>query len=835
MNGDGGLILRVLIKKIIRDIKEIKLQFLALIVILSLGAGMFYGMNMMTIWREDSLDYAYENLQWEDLQIDLYPNSFVNSTLIMNELYNTEISSNFESLEFRLVLTTAINVSKGESFTIIPAKVIGINVTFTRPISGTNIPDVNKINIELGRYFKTDETNSLSTIADKRLFKHHSLSLGDEILLLTSSGSVKVELIGSATFPDYLVLIDESSMGLFSEKQYTVLQIPLKAFQELFMLENQINQVIVRVKDNAMINDIKDSLEESLSNLGISSIISLGSDHPVYSMQYEDLQNDNQLFQMITLLFLVGGLFGTYITINRLTASQRREIGVSLALGFNSRNIINQYLLFGLLVSFLSAILTFILGAIFANVFWKMVKDMLGLPFYIVTQDPTYYIVACLIIFFLPFITVLLTVAKMSRLLPVELIRFDPGTTHSTSSKTILEKTLLRFFNSSIATKISLRNLFRNKRRTASTSLGVLMSIILMGAMWGLINTFDSGIQTAEENIGTWDLKLESKELAPASVWNDNLNSNPSNKSIRSFILTFQTVIRFPGHFEHDGSDYYRLLEGIPNIGSIRSLNLIEGSFSQQGLVISKKTAIDLDKQVGDSIILEHMTIGGSFGVQLKNSTMKITGIHDQIFSSYSFIPLETIQSICNASNLVNAGYVVLNENSIEQAVTQDLYLTIYNINRITSREALIEETKTIFDMFYEIMIVAQGLCMVLALGLIYSSIFSNIHERKREIGTLRTLGTSSKTIIRYIFLENTIMVSIGLILGYFLGYQLIDLILQEILTETFPHLYVPTILTLESWMIIITSIFFILIIAHISVMSFLRNLDLVAATKVRE
>ena len=217
-----------------------------------------------------------------------------------------------------------------------------------------------------------------------------------------------------------------------------------------------------------------------------------------------------------------------------------------------------------------------------------------------------------------------------------------------------------------------------------------------MGAMWGLLDTFDSGIQAAQENIGTWDLKLESKALNPTSLWQNNLESLPSNNSISSFVLTLQTTVRFPGYYESDGSDCYRLLEGLPNLGSLRTVNLIEGSFVDQGLVISKKTSEFLNKQVGDTVSVEHIVVGGQFDIQLKTTTFIISGIHDQIFASFCYMPLETVQSLSNTSNLVNGGYISLNGYSDEQSVVEDLYQYIFAINRIISRNTLIEETKTI-------------------------------------------------------------------------------------------------------------------------------------------
>lgn len=66
-------------------------------------------------------------------------------------------------------------------------------------------------------------------------------------------------------------------------------------------------------------------------------------------------------------------------------------------------------------------------------------------------------------------------------------------------------------------------------------------------------------------------------------------------------------------------------------------------------------------------------------------------------------------------------------------------------------------------------------------------------------------------------------------------GDLLIYSFLQEIINETFPHLFVPTKISPASWLTISSSLALVLLIAHFSLLFFLRNLDQVGTTKARE
>jgi putative ABC transport system permease protein len=355
-----------------------------------------------------------------------------------------------------------------------------------------------------------------------------------------------------------------------------------------------------------------------------------------------------------------------------------------------------------------------------------------------------------------------------------------------------------------------------------------------MGVIWGLIDTFDAGIVSAENDIGNWSARFETTTLITEDMWSTQIESIDSFDDIIEYQLGLQMPIRFPEFNSGETDELFNLLEGLISDTNTRKISLMKGKLAENGIVLSKPTADKLDVNIGDTIKIEHISVGGNKGYRMTNSSVLVTGIHNQIFGSYCFMRLTTLQNLCNASGLINSGYVVYQDYA-EEEVLKDLYTHLQGTNKIVNRNSLIDETKELFDMFYNIFIVTQMICMILALALIYNSVYSNIHERKREIGTMRTLGTPKRDILRSLLIENGIMVFIGIIIGIATGNLLIDSLLQEIINETFPHLFVPTGISIVSWSMISGSVIFVLLLAHLSVFFFLRNLDLVGATKVRE
>jgi putative ABC transport system permease protein len=459
---------------------------------------------------------------------------------------------------------------------------------------------------------------------------------------------------------------------------------------------------------------------------------------------------------------------------------------------------------------------------------------MLGFPYLITTISFQPLSEALVLVNIIPVFATFLAVWRLSRKIPVDLIRFDPRTSQAAKNRSIIEKTIFRFIQIPISLRISFRNVFRHKKRTISTLSGVVMSLCLMGVIWGLIDTFDAGIVSAENDIGNWSARFETTTLIIEDTWSTQIESINSFDNIIEYQLGLQMPIRFPEFSSDETKELMNFLEGVISETDLRRISLMEGELEENGIVLSKPTADKLNVHIGDIVKIEHVSIGGSSGYSIINSSILVTGIHNQIFGSFCFMKLTTLQNVCNASGLVNSGYIVYQDYAEEEVII-DLYTHLQGVNKIVNRNSLIDETKEIFDIFYSIFIVTQVICMILALALIYNSVYSNIHERKREIGTMRTLGTPKKDILRILLIENGIMVLIGIIIGIASGYLLIDSLLQEIINETFPHLFVPTEISIVSWSMISSSVIFVLLLAHLSVFFFLRNLDLVGATKVRE
>lgn len=233
------------------------------------------------------------------------------------------------------------------------------------------------------------------------------------------------------------------------------------------------------------------------------------------------------------------------------------------------------------------------------------------------------------------------------------------------------------------------------------------------------------------------------------------------------------------------------------------NLKLTEGTWAQN----ENHTVIgyDLVAQLG-------FTVGDSLLVKGRNFT--ISGIieHDlSLFDWFIVVDLQEAQALFSMEDQLTSIFIRYNQNlesaiqtSVESTYAQLEFLTLEEIDEISgSLLARTQKTSVVF-MFLTLF------CSTLFTT---SIVFLNVHDRKQEIATLRSVGAPRGAIFRLIYGEVLIIsllaliaIPIGISLYSFLKFKFLNL--TSFLTETLSQAFIGTLSSI-SWKHIIW--FFIL------------------------
>ncbi len=363
-----------------------------------------------------------------------------------------------------------------------------------------------------------------------------------------------------------------------------------------------------------------------------------------------------------------------------------------------------------------------------------------------------------------------------------------------------------------IIKKLTLKNLFLNKKRSIVTIIGITLSVALITAVTSMVVSFRESLITYEKTCnGDYHYLFY-------NVDNNDLNIFTSNKKIET-VYSYKEL----GYSKIDTNDvskkYIRLLEMDSESTSKLGITLVKGSLptNDNEVVISTNFINSTDKEynIGDTINLEissrylnntlidesYYYDDNEYLVNKFNKEYTIVGIierpsylvEDYASFSYTFI---TYPSNLEGNNTVFIKYnkeglkdnikitssiLGINENTLKMYFGYMETDNTYDID-ISKSKYIFDSNKTLISLeanyfgdssMKAITIVGSiviFIIMVTSVFCIRNSFKISITERIKEFGMLSSVGASSKEIKKSVYYEAFFLGIIGILLGILFG-----------------------------------------------------------------
>jgi len=236
-------------------------------------------------------------------------------------------------------------------------------------------------------------------------------------------------------------------------------------------------------------------------------------------------------------------------------------------------------------------------------------------------------------------------------------------------------------------------------------------------------------------------------------------------KAIRLFGLEMQ----FNEWFETPGDPHFNDSYKGGYTGEILiSDNLFEGIGPKKGDVFT----------VGSENSQENVTITGTFGSPLSGG-----GIFGKYFQGILMMHLSELQSLVGAHVVSDTGKVEDRISSIIISVRDEKKdaseidgiamelrndYPFYSVLTKSDQFARVEQRSEIADIFYTS---AGTVSLVIGLLFVACIMVINVYERQKEIGVMRAIGISKKTIFTQVFGESFVLIAVGACVGIIPGY----------------------------------------------------------------
>jgi len=479
-----------------------------------------------------------------------------------------------------------------------------------------------------------------------------------------------------------------------------------------------------------------------------------------YTSFSSDSEKINSIAKIFPIFFILVALLVCLTTMTRMVEENRTQIGIYKALGYGRFRIASKFIIYGLSATFFGAFLGLYLGfKIFPVVIYKMYKLMYNIPDIIHPFRWDYAIPTVLVALLCTLIAILSACFNELKANPAQIMR---PKSPAKGRRVFLEKIPIIWLKLGFLTKVTIRNLFRYKKRFFMTLIGISGCTALMVTSFGLNNSISSIAIKQFDSIFIFDGIValngdENYDDAKAL-----LNSDYIKKSMPSYQATVDIVAK-------NGSRNVNLVipERTENLADYIVLQeRVSGkkiSLTDDGIVVSEKIAMLLKLKIGDTVTLQSL--------ENKPREVRITGINENYTLHYIYMTPALYASLYGRPPAYNTISFLMNEPTKlnEKAFASELLANKEILGVSFSSQAgdsLNEITKNLNSIVLVLIICAGALAFIV----LYNLSNINVNERVRELATIKLLGFYDKEVSAYIYRENTVSAFLGMLFGLFLG-----------------------------------------------------------------
>ena len=761
-----------------RDLRARWLQVLAIAGIVAIGTGIYAGLTSTTQWRRDSYDRSYAALDAHDVHVALTTGTFATTGQLLAVLDRVDDTYPVLAAAERLSVPTQVDASTDDTTILVSGRIIGVD------LAGGG-PAVDRIGVLQGRALTEADDATVNAIVDVHFADHYHLPDTGTARL---GANREITYVGHGEAPEqFLSLTDTGSM--FAEATFAVVYTSLGSAQELSGNPDAVNELVVRFAAGVSRADAAAALRTAFSGTDFAAQVDPLEDDRVYAYLYNDIDGDQRFFNIFAVLVLAGAAFAAFNLTGRMVEAQRREIGVGMAIGTNPVLLAIRPLLVALQIIAAGVLLGMAVGAGINAVMRDLLAGFMPLPVWRTAFQYGTFLRGALLGLMMPLVATVWPVTRALRVAPVDALR----TAHLAATGGVFAPVLrrLRLPGDSLS-QMPLRDVVRAPRRTVLTALGIATAVATLVAVIGMVDTFLATVDRGEREILAGHpsrMTVDLSGFAPIGSAPTVAITNAS--SIQTAVPALQLGGELSSARNDEGFDVYVTLLDFTNPLWVPTATKGSLERDRAGVVVSEKAARDLCVGIGDEVRLLHPRREGATGYTFVTSNLPVIAIHPNPYRFVVFMDIAHAD-LMNLTGIVNLYQVAPKDGVAPSEVQRELFGT----PGIAAAQPVKEVVNAIRDFIGEILDilnVARGAVLLLALLIAFNSSSISADERRRQHATMFAFGVTLPRVIRMSVVESIIVGVLGTAVGIALGYTLLDWIVHTLLPDTVPDLGIHT------------------------------------------
>jgi putative ABC transport system permease protein len=626
----------------------------------------------------------------------------------------------------------------------LPGRVIGVR-------AGTQ-PDVDRLTVLAGSY----PTGGAQVAVEQHLADHFHLSPGSTLQVLGTGGWQTLSVSAVISSAEYLWPARSRQEPMTTPEDFGVVFAPQPLLDTVAPAAPA--QVQVLLTDSARAAGGAAAAAALAREAGATSVTTR-AEQSSNSLLQEDINGFSEMSYLFPLLFLGAAGMATYVLLVRRVDAEREVIGMLLASGVSRRTVLAHYLGYGLALGGAGGVLGVALGEGLARLVSRAYLQAINLPASLGVMSvarPSTIVVGLLFGIGAGALAALAPAVAAARMAPAEAMRgVQPP---RAASRSLLERLVPPLRRAPTVIRLVLRGAGRNRRRTAFTATGVVLSLLVILTSWTMLDTMNGMLGVQFDQVTRQDAQVAL--LGPADpAATARLRAVPG-------VTEAEPMAQLPVTVQSGGRSYTTAAIGLPATTDLHGFRLAGGgtttlaALPAGAVLIGQGIRDRLGVTTGDTV-----TVLGPDG---GHRSVRIAGLLDEPLGTYLYAPLPQLDAVTGPA--VPTSVLIKLAPGTDRTAARRTITGLPDVAAYQDSQAL----KRSFDSFNALFVGMIGSMLALgalmAFAIIFTTMSVNIVERTREIATLRTAGVRRRAIAALVTGENLLTTVLGIVPGLAAG-----------------------------------------------------------------
>ena len=731
----------MLIRKLFRTAWGYKAQFISMIIMITLGMGIFLGFNME--WRTIEVDTGrfFDDTNYADYRLYSEKGFTSDDLQRIAEIDGVDQATRYLSVNLDI---------KGEK-----NKALALDVSEDFNVSTFLVTDGAAYDENSDGFLLSDKFAAANdyAVGDSLTLEFQGVELSGEIVGLIKSGEHMICVADkNQLMPDYnsfgyayitpkkLRAAVETKMKNTAADELKKSGIPEEfiddSLSKLLFTDKDIDEAMDQVyaQINLLSDMDKEALEDAVKEkLGRTIMVTPKDDHVVYQEAMGEAEEGKTMGSVLPVLFLLIAILTMVTTMHRIATKEKLQIGTLKALGFKNRRILRHYTSYGLFIGLVGTGIGALLGLVICKLVMSedgMMGTYFDMPDWSAAVPAFCYPVMAGTVILLTLISFLSVRQQLKGTAADALRPYSP----KKMRKMLLER--FRFWDKmKFGTKWNLRDLSRHKSRSAMTLFGIVGCMILMVGGLGMRDTMAGFLDLLDHDISNYTTKV-------------NLADNADKKDALKLA-------------DEIGGDW-ESLSGISLDGDTVTLDIVHNPNGMLNIIDKSNKRIELkddgvylclrlkDKtKIGDTITFSPYGSSDTY-------TAKVLGYNRAIMTE-SVTMTDTLAEELGIDYTVSAVYT---DKGVDEISSSEM------IAGKQDKAQLMETFNSFVQIMDSMVIILVVAAVILGIVVLYNLGVMSYVERSRELATLKVLGFRNRGIGRLLISQNIWLTVIGVVVG---------------------------------------------------------------------